>query len=139
MKTALTLITFVASVSAQAQSVFPRVTPAEQTIRDDDRRLILEEEWQTEKKAVTAAENALAAAGPDADKESLLKAVQRHRKDLAALDAEIARTAGKVAESDRSKPVRLKAASAATVNPANSIQNAPYWDVYRRQDGWKNR
>ena len=139
MKSFILSVGILASCAVQAQDSFPTVTPAAQAARDDDRLIILEEERQAERKALTAAENALAAAGPDADKEPLSKAVQRHTKDLAALDAEIARMGGKLADSDRSKPVKLKAASAAKVTAAVPTKDVPYWDVYRRDQTWRTR
>lgn len=139
MKSAILLVGMLASFAVQAQGEFPKVAPAVQSARDDDRRHILEEERQTERKALTAAENALGAAGADADRDSLLKAVQRHTKDLAALDAEIARMGGKLVDPDRSKRVRLKAASAATATAATPAKDVPYWDVYKREQTWRTK
>jgi len=130
----LTLLTclFLAAGAAAAQPAFPRVEPAVQAARDTDRTAILLQERGEETKALQAAEKALASVAPS-EKDKAVATVARHRKNLAALDAEIQRAGGAAPVVAAAGPVRLRAASAA---PAQTVNDAPvpYWDVYRRKE-----
>lgn len=135
MKLALLIsLMILAAGAASAQPTFPRVDPATQAARDTDRSKILTQEREEETKALQAAEKTLAASAPG-ERDKLTLTVERHRKNLAALDAEIQRAGGAVVAPDMklAGPVRLRAASAA---PAPTVDDAPapYWDVYRRKE-----
>lgn len=125
---------FLAAGAASAQPAFPRVDPAVQAARDTDRGVILMQERGDEVKALQAAEKALDAASPG-EQDKLALTVDRHRKNLAALDAEIQRLGGTApaVAMKAAGPVRLRAASAApAAAPADTP--APYWDVHRRRE-----
>lgn len=130
----LTLLTclLLAAGAAVAEPAFPRVEPAVQAARDTDRSAILRQERSEETKSLQAAEKALASAAPS-EKDKATATVERHRKNLAALDAEIQRAGGAAPDVKVAGPVRLRAASAA---PAAVVSDAPvpYWDVYRRKE-----
>lgn len=131
----LTLLTclLVAAGAAVAQPTFPRVDPAVQAARDTDRSTILLQERGEETKVLQAAEKALASAAPG-EKDKLAADVERHRKNLTALDAEIQRAGGAAPTAVKvAGPVRLKAALAA---PVAAVDDAPvpFWDVYRRKE-----
>lgn len=124
-----------ASFSAQAQTDFPKIDPGTQQVRDTDRGYILELELKAETAALAAAESRLVSAAPG-ERDKLATDVERHKKNLIALRAEISRLGG----NSRNEPVRLKAALAAPgVHAAASAppEEAPYWDVYRRKQDWK--
>lgn len=137
MKLALLTCLLLAAGAASAQPTFPRIDPGVQAARDSDRRTILLQEHAEETKVLQAAEKALTSAEPG-EKGALTTTVERHRKNLAALDAEIRRAGGAASSSVApavavAGPVRLKAASAA---PAAVTTDAPvaYWDVHRRRE-----
>lgn len=134
MKLALVAsLMFLAAGAASAQPAFPRVDPSVQAARDTDRGVILMQERGDEVKALQAAEKTLAAASPG-EQDKLALTVDRHRKNLAALDAEIQRLGGAApaVAVKAAGAVRLRAASAApAAAPADTP--APYWDVHRRQ------
>lgn len=126
-----------ASVSAQAQTQADllKIDPATQQARDGDRGYILEQERQAEIAALAAAEKRLASGAPGEQQGKLAVDVERHKKNLAALDAEISRLRGSGVALPAG-PVRLKAASAARPGPqTQTTQTAevPFWDVYRRE------
>lgn len=134
MKLALVTCLLLAAGAASAQPSFPRIDPSVQAARDTDRGVILAQERSEETKALEAAEKALASAIPG-ERDKATATVDRHRKNLAALDAEIRRAGGGAAPAvavAAAGPVRLKAASAAPVQAAAS-PDVPYWDVYRRK------
>lgn len=134
MKIALLASLILAAGAASAQPTFPRIDPSVQAARDSDRAAILQQERGEEIKALQAAEKALAAASPG-EQDKLAATVERHRKNLAALDAEIQRLGGAapVVAMKAAGPVRLRAASAA---PAAAVNDdaVPFWDVYRRKE-----
>lgn len=136
MKIALLLSMILVAGAASAQPSFPRVDPGVQAARDTDRGAILMQERREETKALQAAEKALASASPG-EQDKLALTVDRHRKNLAALDAEIQRLGGAapapVVAMKAAGPVRLRAASAA---PAAAVNDdaVPFWDVYRRKE-----
>lgn len=136
MKLALVISMILAAGVASAQPTFPRVDAATQAARDTDRGVILTQERGDETKALQAAEKALASSAPG-ERDKLALNVDRHRKNLAALDAEIQRLGGAAPAATvamkTAGPVRLRAASAA---PAPAVDNAPvpFWDVYRRKE-----
>ena len=137
MKIALvTSLILLAAGAVSAQPTFPRVDPSVQAARDTDRRAILLQEREEESKVLQAAEKALASGAPG-EKDKLAAAVDRHRKNLASLNAEIQRAGGGAAPAvavAAAGPVRLKAASAApAAAPADSTP-VPFWDVYRRKE-----
>lgn len=118
---------------AWAQPTFPRVDARTQAARDNDRSAILVQERDEETKALQVAENALAS-GAFADKNNLALDVERHRKNLAALNAEIQRVRGAIPVAVKTAgPIRLRAAS---TTPAAPVIEAPvpFWDVYRRKE-----
>ncbi len=135
MKLALvTSLMILAAGAVSAQPSFPRVDPGVQAARDTDRQAILLQEREEESKVLQSAEKALASGAPG-EKDKLAAAVDRHRKNLASLNAEIQRAGGGAAPAvavAAAGPVRLKAASAAPDLTAADTP-APYWDVYRRQ------
>lgn len=134
----LTPLTFMvvlafAAGTAAAQPTFPRIDAGTQAARDKDRGTILMQERDEETKSLQAAEKAFAT-GASGDKDKLALDVERHRKNLAALDAEIQRTGDTAPGALKvAGPVRLRAASAA---PAAAVNDAPvpFWDVYRRKE-----
>lgn len=136
MKPALVICLFLAAGATSAQPTFPRVDPATQAARDTDRGAILMQERGDETKALQAAEKALASAAPS-EQDKLALTVERHRKNLLALDAEIQRLGGAApaptVAMKSTGPVRLRAASAAAVAAVND-DAVPFWDVYRRKD-----
>jgi len=139
MKAVLTSLMILAAGAVSAQPTFPRIDPATQAARDTDRSAILLQERSEETKALQAAENALASAGPG-ETDKLALDVDRHRKNLAALDAEIQRAGGAAPVAVKvAGPVRLRAASAAPAAAAAAAAAAndapvPFWDVYRRKE-----
>lgn len=139
MKLALVAsLIFVTAGAASAQPAFPRVDPAVQTARDTDRGIILMQERTEEVKALQAAEKAAAAASPS-EQDKLALTVERHRKNLAALDAEIQRLGGAApaVAMKTAGPVRLRAASAAPA-AASADTPVPFWDVHRRREPQPN-
>lgn len=117
-----------AAFSAQAQTYFPKIDPGTQQMRDTDRGYILEQELRAETEKLAAAEVRLASAA-SGDRDRLTADIDRHKKNLTALKAEISRLGG----SAPNAPVRLKAASAAAPMPQlTSKEEVPFWDVYRR-------
>jgi hypothetical protein len=133
MKKTLLLSLLLATAFASAQPSFPRIEPAVQAARDTDRAAILLQERVEETKLLQVAEKALASGAPD-EKDKQVLTVERHRKNLAALDAEIQRAGGAAAPAATvasAGPVRLKAVAVApAAAPADTP--APYWDVHRR-------
>jgi len=130
--TSMVVLAFAASTAA-AQPTFPRIDAGTQAARDKDRGTILAQEREEETKSLQAAEKALASGTPG-DKDKLALDVERHRKNLAALNAEIQRAGDMAPAAVRvAGPVRLRAASAA---PATAADDAPvpFWDVYRRRE-----
>jgi hypothetical protein len=75
-------------------SNFPRVDANTQKARDDSRRKILEDELATEQRSLLEARTRLAdastAAGGDAARKPILDSVDRHERNIAALQREIA-------------------------------------------------
>jgi hypothetical protein len=72
---------------------FPRVDPNTQKARDDSRRKILEDELATEQRSLTDARARLgepASASNEAVRKPLLDSVERHERNIAALQREIA-------------------------------------------------
>lgn len=132
MKLALVTCLLLAGGAASAQPTFPRIDPSTQAARDTDRGAILMQERSEETNSLQAAEKALAAAS-HGEQEKLALTVERHRKNLTALDAEIQRLGGAAPPVTVAGPVRLRAASAA---PAAAINDdaVPFWDVYRRKE-----
>jgi len=129
----LTSVVFFAAGAASAQPSFPRVDPAVQAARDTDRSAILLQERGEETKALQAAEKSLASAAPG-ERDKLALDVDRHRKNLTALDAEIQRASSAAPAAVKAAgPVRLKAASAAPVAVVDDAP-VPFWDVYRRKE-----
>lgn len=136
MKLALVTCLLLAAGATSAQPSFPRIDPSVQAAKDTDRGVILAQERSEESKTLEAAEKALASATPS-ERDKAAATVDRHRKNLAALDAEIKRAGGGAAPAvavAAAGPVRLKAASAApAAAPADSTP-VPFWDVYRRKE-----
>jgi len=136
MKLVLVTCLLVAAGAASAQPSFPRIEPATQAARDTDRGVILAQERTEEVKTLQGAEKALAAASPG-EKDKLAVTVERHRKNLAALDAEIKRLGGAApavaVAVAAAGPVRLRAASAAPA-AAPTDTPVPFWDVHRRKE-----
>lgn len=139
MKLALvTSLMILAAGAVSAQPSFPRVDPGVQAARDTNRQAILLQEREEESKVLQAAEKALASGAPG-EKDKLAAAVDRHRKNLASLNAEIQRTGGSTAPAvavavAAAGPVRLKAASAAPAAAPSDSTPVPFWDVYRRKE-----
>jgi hypothetical protein len=75
-------------------SSFPRVDANTQKARDDSRRKILEDELATEQRSLLDARTKLAepstAAAGDAVRKPLVDSVERHERNVAALQREIA-------------------------------------------------
>ncbi len=75
-------------------SSFPRVDANTQKARDDSRRKILEDELATEQRSLTDARTKLAepstASAGDAVRKPLVDTVERHERNVAALQREIA-------------------------------------------------
>lgn len=137
MKLALVAsLIILAAGAVSAQPTFPRVDPGVQAARDTDRQAILLQEREEESKVLQAAEKALASGAPG-EKEKLAAAVDRHRKNLASLNAEIQRAgdgAGPAVALAAAGPVRLKAALAASAAAPADGTPVPFWDVYRRKE-----
>ena len=138
MKKILLLSLLLAAGAVSAEPSFPRIDPGVQAARDSDRRTILLQERAEEMKVLQTAEKALASAAPG-EKGTAATTVDRHRKNLVALDAEIQRAGGGAASSGVppavavAGPVRLKAASMApAAAPADTP--VPFWDVHRRRE-----
>lgn len=119
------------SAQAQPQADFPKIDPASQKARDFERGYILEQERQAEVAALAAAEKRFATAGAS-ERTYLENDVERHRKNLKALDAEISRLAGSPTKPIGEAPIRVKAASAARPVIQAPDKEVPFWDVYRR-------
>jgi hypothetical protein len=134
MKLALVISMTLAAGAASAEPTFPRIDPSVQATRDTDRGVILMQERGEETKALLAAEKALAS-GALGEQDKLAITVERHRKNLAALDAEIQRLGGTApaVAMKSAGPMRLRAASAAPAAPADDAA-VPFWDVYRRKE-----
>jgi hypothetical protein len=111
---------------AHAQANYPVIGKAEQQIRDNDRRAILQEELAAEREALAKAQ-AAHDAGPTSEREA---AVHRHTENIKALLREL--------DSDaKTKPEPMRVVVKAT-RPASQV-SAPaarnqgrFWDPYNR-------
>ncbi len=81
------------AASTPTPANFPRVDANTQKARDDSRRKILEDELATEQRSLTDARTKLGdptAAANEAVRKPLLETVERHERNIAALQREIA-------------------------------------------------
>jgi hypothetical protein len=114
------------SASAHAQPPFPSIDAPTQQRRDQERKQILDAELASERQALAAARQELAATQPADKINALQETVGRHQSNINAIERERA-AAGRA-------PVMLGGASRLQEEP-ESKEPAPFWDVYRRMRG----
>jgi hypothetical protein len=113
---------------AQAQAVYPTVGKAEQKARDDDRRVILQDELGAEKESLAKAQ-AQFDAGPTTEREA---DVHRHVENVKALQRELDGSAGQHVTHEPAHVVVKATRATLNTEPASTRSAARFWDPYNR-------
>jgi lysyl-tRNA synthetase class I len=114
-------------LSVQAQSTYPVVSQAEQRLRDEDRRAILQAELNTEREMLAKAQTTLVVAS---NQESSTE-MHRHSENVKALLRELEGTAEK--RTPGSSRITIKAnRQAANRSISEAKGAASFWDPYNR-------
>lgn len=115
-----------ASTCAPAQSMYPTVSKAEQTKRDEERVPLLESELAFERQALEKTKNARTSGTPD----ERLAAIHRHEENIKAIRREIDASTNQAAPGQSARPA-VKTVRA-MAQPAGSNKTPRFWDPYNR-------
>jgi hypothetical protein len=113
---------------AKSQSSFPIIDKETQKMRDNNRRLILEAELQTESGELTEAQKAFGAK-PNKEHEA---EVHRHVENIKALRRELDGVAGDLQEARTPVRAIVKAMRPAATSLGRWNRSSRFWDPYNR-------